>query len=102
MAVRSKVTARLLWLREEYVGKTLGEWEVLEIYPQKGKKFKEALVHCSCGIIKRIRFDNLMNGVTKNCGHTKNKARVGKLYEMSGQYRKKITRKRGRKRAQRR
>lgn len=48
-----------------YVGSKIYEWTILDV---DGAMCK---CECSCGIIKYVNKNNLANGLSKSCGHTK-------------------------------
>lgn len=61
--------------RQDIVGKTFGEWTVLEQVDEEN-----CLCRCSCGVERKVSKHNLQRGGSKSCGHNK---RTGK--DLTGQ-----------------
>lgn len=52
---------------KDHVGETWGELTIVSVYRQGKGKYAECL--CSCGQKTIVRYDCLLNGNTKSCGH---------------------------------
>lgn len=53
------------------LGKTFGELEVIDLYPESDSHGRYWLCRCSCGRETLVRGTNLTNGHTKTCGQPK-------------------------------
>lgn len=64
--------SRFLNTLNQYVGKSIGEWTILNnSFIKKGCHYKVEC-KCSCGKIKYIDFHCLLNAQTMSCGHIRN------------------------------
>lgn len=54
-------------IKTEMVGKKFGSWTVIEDLPKENKQRME-LCECDCGIIRKVRFTNLIMGESLSCG----------------------------------
>lgn len=54
----------------DYIGKTFGEWTILEESPSvNGKTYVKA--RCSCGVEREVLWQNIKSGKSTSCGHRK-------------------------------
>ena len=61
-------------------GEKYQEWTVLEKSTETNKHHNQFyLCQCSCGVLRNVRMSDLLNGSSKNCGHTRQTLSQGAL-----------------------
>lgn len=63
----TRVLNNLKRRRAEFIGKTFGEWTVIDVFPGR-----DALCRCSCGTIKKMFLSTVISGRSKSCGCKRN------------------------------
>lgn len=70
---------KYITLQSDLKGKKYGEWLVLDEVLENTNKRRYLLVQCSCGNIKYVQKNTVLNGQSTSCGHWRK--RRNKVYE---------------------
>lgn len=69
--------------KADLMGRTFGDWEVVS--PVEAKGATRWVCRCSCGVVRNVRTNNLLNGRSTNCG-CRNIAPNIRSYELNESY----------------
>jgi hypothetical protein len=67
--------------RKEVLGLKFNDWTVTNVEIEQKDHHRRVECTCVCGNISKVRVDNLLNGISSNCGCKRTEDLVGNRYE---------------------